>query len=76
MVGKISSGQLCTVVPLLDDDVLKKGEIVLCKVKGAHYLHLIKAIKGERYQIGNNRGGSNGWIGRTAIFGKCVQVEN
>ena len=76
MTGKISSGQLCTVIPLLDDDVLNKGEIVLCKVMGAQYLHLIKAIKGERYQIGNNRGGINGWIGRAAIFGKCVQVEN
>lgn len=75
MVGKISSGQLCTVVPLAEADELSKGDIVLCKVKGAQYLHLIKATKGARFQIGNNRGGINGWIGRSAIFGKCVRVE-
>jgi SOS-response transcriptional repressor LexA len=75
MQGKISSGQLVTVVPL-DDVSLEKGDIVLCKVKGNEYIHLIKAIKGERYLIGNNRGGINGWIGRNAIFGKCILIED
>lgn len=74
MSGKIGSGQLCTVVPL-DDGSLRIGDIVLCKVSGSQYLHLIKAIKGERYQIGNNRGDINGWIGRSNIFGRCVSVE-
>ena len=25
----------------------------MCKVNGSQYLHFIKAIRGERYQIGN-----------------------
>ncbi len=73
MKGKIESGQLCTVVPVSDD--LKVGDIVLCKVNGQQYLHLIKAVQGGRYQIGNNRGRVNGWVSRNGIYGKCVRVE-
>jgi hypothetical protein len=75
MSGKIESGQLCTVEPV-DPATLKVGDIVLCKVRGQEYLHLIKAIQGPRFQIGNNRGRINGWITAGAIFGKCVRVEN
>src|SRR5437868_11071247 len=75
MSGKIESGQLCTVEPV-DATTLKVGDIVLCKVGGAEYLHLIKAIQGPRFQIGNNRGRINGWITANSIFGKCVQVES
>jgi hypothetical protein len=75
MKGKIESGQLCTVEPIAEFEDLKVGDVVLCKVSGAQYLHLIKAIKGKRFQIGNNRGGINGWIGSNAIFGKCIRVE-
>ncbi|HEY0075882.1 MAG TPA: S24/S26 family peptidase [Abditibacteriaceae bacterium] len=74
MRGKINSGQLCTVEPV-DATTLQVGDIVLCKVRGAEYLHLIKAIKGQQFQIGNNRGGINGWISAHAIFGKCTKVE-
>lgn len=75
MKGKIDSGQLCTVVPS-DPGKLSVGDIVLCKVRGAEYLHLIKAIQGPRYQIGNNRGHINGWITADAIFGVCTRVED
>lgn len=74
MSGKIESGNLCTVVPAQLEE-LEVGDIVLCKVAGAQYLHLIKARQGERFQIGNNRGGINGWIGSNGIFGRCVRVE-
>ncbi len=73
MVGKIDSGQLCTVAPV-GEHQLAVGEIVLCRVKGSQYLHLIKAIQGERYQIGNNRGGINGWVTRRQIFGRLLSV--
>lgn len=73
MRGKIESGQLCTVEPVTGE--IEIGDIVLCKVGGKQYLHLIKAIQGDRYQIGNNRGLINGWIGRNGIFGKLVSVE-
>lgn len=74
MTGKIESGQLCTVQPI-EAATLRVGDIVLCKVNGREYLHLIKAIQGERFQIGNNRGRINGWVSANAIFGKCVRVE-
>jgi hypothetical protein len=73
MKGKIDSGQLCTVAPV-DAANLSVGDIVLCRVRGAEYLHLIKAIQGGRFQIGNNRGGINGWIGANGIFGRCVTI--
>ena len=75
MGGKIESGQLCTVVPV-DPATLAVGDIVLCKVGGYEYLHLIKAIQGSRFQIGNNRGRINGWISANAVFGKCIAVED
>jgi hypothetical protein len=60
MAGKIESRRLCTVEPV-DAAALKVGDIVLCKVSGREYLHLVKAIQGSRFQIGNNRGRINGW---------------
>ena len=74
MTGKIESGNLCTVAPVQPED-LQVGDIILCKVGGSQYLHLVKATRGQRFQIGNNRGGINGWIGASGIYGKCVRVE-
>ena len=74
MSGKIESGALCTVAPV-DPTTLQVGDIVLCKVNGREYLHLVKAIQGPRFQIGNNRGRINGWITAGAIFGKCIRIE-
>ena len=68
MQGKIESGQLCTVEPINDFERLRKGDIVLCKVNGSEYLHLVKAIQGLRFQIGNNRGRINCWISANSIF--------
>ena len=75
MVGKIESGQLCTVEPV-EPTTLRVGDIVLCKVNGREYLHLVKAVQGPRYQIGNNRGRINGWVTASAIYGKCIRVED
>jgi hypothetical protein len=74
MRGKIDSGQLCTVAPV-DPTTLEVGDIVLCKVNGRQYLHLIKARNGDRFQIGNNRGRINGWTSHNSIYGKCVRIE-
>jgi hypothetical protein len=76
MQSKIESGQLCTVEPIADCSTLEKDDIVLCKVNGREYLHLIKAIQGKRFQIGNNRGRINGWVRTNQIFGKCVKIED
>ena len=74
MSGKIESGQLCTVEPVASE-TLEVGDIVLCKVNGSEYLHLVKAIQGPRFQIGNNRGRINGWVTSNSIFGRCVRIE-
>jgi hypothetical protein len=69
MSGQIESGQLCTVEPVGPESI-KAGDIVLCKVRGREYLHMVKAIQGARFQIGNNRGHINGWITAGSIFGR------
>ena len=74
MSPTIESGQLCTVEPVDPTDI-GVGDIVLCRVRGVEYLHLVKAIQGTRYQIGNNRGRINGWITARSIFGRLAEVE-
>jgi len=74
MSPKIESGQLCTVEPV-DPAQIEVGDIVLCKVNGNEYLHFVKAIQGPRFQIGNNKGGINGWIGPNGVFGRLTKVE-
>ena len=74
MSGRIENGQLVTVVPLGDRRPVI-GDIVLCKVNGMQYLHLIKAVSGERFQIGNNRGRINGWTSRRNIFGIVTNIS-
>src|SRR5262247_4315314 len=75
MSGKIESRQLCTVAPV-DPATLAVGDIVLCRVRGADYLHLVKAIQGGRFQIGNNRGRINGWVGPHSIYGRLLSVSD
>lgn len=73
MRGLIESGQRCRVEPVCAP--LEVGHIVLCTVRGRDYLHLVKAIQGERVQIGNNLGRINGWIHRSKVHGRCVEVS-
>jgi hypothetical protein len=76
MKGKIESGQLCTVAPIEDRGSLAVGDIVLCRMGGAQYPHLIKARREKGpFLIGNNRGGINGWISAHGIDGRPVAVE-
>lgn len=74
MTPRIESGQLCTVAPV-DVSSLAVGDVVLCRVHGCEYLHIVKAIEGSRFQIGNNHGRINGWVSSDAIFGKLEKVE-
>jgi len=75
MMGKVNDGDLVTVEPC-DPSTLTVGDIVLVRVHGNDYLHLIKAMDRERFQIGNNRGGINGWVGPHSIYGKVTKVES
>jgi hypothetical protein len=74
MKGRIDSGQLCTVEPV-DPATVGVGDVVLCKANGRQYLHRVKAVRGGRFQIGNNRGRVNGWVSGHCVYGKCVRVE-
>ncbi len=76
MVPKIHSGEEIEYAPIASPDEVSKGDVVWCKVRGNHYTHLVKAKKQEggvwRFQIGNNKGGVNGWIGFESIFGRAI----
>ena len=73
MQPRIESGQLVTVTPGL---VYMVGDIVLCKVDGRQWLHLVTAIGSDgRYQISNNKGHINGWCQQNNVFGVVTQIE-
>jgi hypothetical protein len=74
MKGKVNDGDLVTLDPC-DPARLSVGDVVLVRVRGRDYLHLIKAINGGRFLIGNNRGGTNGWVGHNCIYGVATKIE-
>lgn len=75
MTPILQSRQPVIVKPVTEDTVLEKKDIVLCKVNGHYYLHLIHAIGPDgRCMIGNNHGHMNGWTPRKQIFGKVVEI--
>src|SRR5262245_48986095 len=74
MKGKVNDRALVTVEPC-DPVTLAVGDMVLVRVSGRDYLHLIKAIDRGRFLIGNNRGGINGWVGAHGIYGKATKIE-
>jgi len=74
MRPKVLDGAHVTVAPCRPEN-LKTGDIVLVKVRRQVYLHLIKAIEGERFLIGNNHGRINGWVGTHAIYGIAIKID-
>jgi phage repressor protein C with HTH and peptisase S24 domain len=78
MTPLIHSGDLQTLVPVTDPSTLKKGDAVLCKVRGSVFTHKITAIKGKsgelQFQISNNHGHVNGWT--RAVYGKLIAVND
>ena len=75
MTPKLKSGQLVTITPVTPEQV-ERGDIVLCKVKGNYYVHLVTAVQGERFQISNNHGHVNGWVGPTCVYGCVIRIED
>lgn len=71
MRGLIESGARVVVEPVDRVDV-KEGDIVLCRVSGTDYLHLVKAVGASGILIGNNLGKINGYASR--IYGRVVSV--
>jgi hypothetical protein len=76
MTPRIKSRQKCTYEPVTGAADVKVGDAVFCKVGGNYYTHLISAIRGDEYQIGNNHGHVNGWVTLEKIYGKVVAVDD
>lgn len=74
MSPKINSRDSVTIEPVGERD-LKKGDIVLARVNGKDYLHLIQGIGKKKFLIGNNHGHVNGWTVRKNIHGVAVRVS-
>ena len=76
MVPLIRSRQRVLVAPV-DASRLAVGDIVLARVSGTVYLHLVSAVEParRRVQISNNRGRVNGWTGYDRVFGICLEVD-
>jgi hypothetical protein len=77
MVPLIRGRQRVTVAPA-DPAKLEVGDIVLARVAGTVYLHLVSAVDQarKRVQISNNRGRVNGWTSHDRVFGVCVAVDD
>lgn len=74
MAGRVNDGDLVTLMPVNPEE-LAVDDVVLVRIHGRDYLHLVKAKDGQRVLIGNNRGGTNGWVGSRAVYGKAIRVE-
>lgn len=74
MSGKVDNGSFVTIEPI-ENKTLKKKDIVLAKVNGRLYLHLITGVRKDSYQISNNHGHVNGWALKKNIFGIVIKVE-
>ena len=76
MTPIIRSGQLVRVDPF-DPEGVGLGDVVLVRVAGSTYLHLVKAVDKprRRVQIANNHGRINGWAGFEKIAGRCTHVD-
>lgn len=69
----VKDNQLVVVRAVRELTPLEPGDVVLCTVNGRQYLHLIKAVNADRYLIGNNRGGLNGWTNRKHVHGVMLR---
>jgi hypothetical protein len=76
MTPRVRSGAICELEPVTDPGALRRGDIVLVKVKGTVYLHLITALEKDRVQIGNNHGRINGWTSKANVFGRAARIDN
>lgn len=73
MTPHIKSGQRVKAEPVVPAD-LKVGDVVLCKVGKSIYVHFVKKLGKNVWQIGNAHGRVNGWIGPEFIYGKVTPL--
>jgi hypothetical protein len=74
MTPRIKSRQPVTLAPV-DTSKLESGDMVLAKVRGRWYTHLVVGLRGDEVQIGNNHGHVNGWTKRSNVYGVVTVVD-
>lgn len=67
--------QPVTIAPV-NPSLVEKGDIVIAKVHGRVFCHLVTALEGDRVQISNNHGHINGWTTRDHIYGIVTHVAD
>jgi len=50
----------------------KKGDVILCKVNGDHFLDTVSTIRNSYYQISNRKNHMIGWTTIDKIYGIVV----
>lgn len=81
MKPRIESGATVSLRPPASLEEPSVGDVVLVRVRGSTYLHLVKAVRGGpealQYQIGNNRSSAhvNGWASRASVYGIVTDVK-
>jgi hypothetical protein len=77
MVPLIPDRQNARVEPV-DATKVEVSDIVLVRVAGTTYLHLVSAVDHARarVQISNNRGRVNGWTSHARVYGICTLVND
>lgn len=65
------SWQEVTVEPVATRD-LRPGDIVLCEIGNAQYLHIVKELRVGGCLVGNNKGHINGVALHEHIYGRLV----
>jgi hypothetical protein len=77
MKGRIEDGEEILIAPSIADE-LEIGDIMLARIRGKRYfhlvLHLIHARNGDSFLIGNNFGREDGWVEARDIFGKVLKT--
>ncbi len=78
MTGRINDSDLVTIAPCRAQN-LEAGDIVLARVRGRRFSHLVLHLIHEReenkFLIGSNHGRLDGWIGIDDIFGNVSAIE-
>lgn len=73
MAGRVNDGDVVAVEPLGARE-RHVGDVVLVRIHDREELHLVQAIQGNHYLIGNNPCGINGWVSHRAAAGIATQI--
>jgi hypothetical protein len=78
MKGRIGDGDLVTLTPCHTQD-LKPGAIVLVRIQGRRFSHIVLHQILERvdanFLIGNAQGRQDGWVSEADIFGVVSDIQ-